>query len=292
MTRLLRVVASGLAVAVMAIPMAKPAFAQEEGEKELGWFYTAELGFALAGGNASTTALNFGGGIRHEWSNATWLIGAAGLRAEQTTRTRTAVGADPTSFNAVEESSTDLTAETYQASTRYDRQLGGLWYAYAFGAWLRNTFAGIDSRWSAGAGVGNAWIDTDRVRFKTDYGLTYTNQSDVVPDPTITDSYVGIGAAADFWYKITSTTDFESQIVFATSFADSGNWRSNWLNALQVAISDALAFRTSLLFQYNNRPALEIVPLENPLGTPTGEFVPLELQKLDTFFTISLVLSI
>jgi putative salt-induced outer membrane protein YdiY len=272
-----------------------PAWAQEEGaeqgEKELGWFYTAELGFTLAGGNATTNSLSFGGSVRYEWKKASWKIEGVGLRAEQTNRTRIAVGADPTDFIVVETSDSELTAESYLASTRYDRSLGGNWFAYGAASWLRNTFAGIDSRWTLGTGVGNAWFDTDRLRFKTDYGLTYTNQSDVVDDPRVSDSYVGIGVAADFWYKVTSTTEVESQLEVISSFSDGSNWRSNWLNSVQVAISEALALKASLLFQYNNLPALEAVPLENPLGTPTGETVPVELDKLDTFFTIGLVLS-
>jgi putative salt-induced outer membrane protein YdiY len=184
-----------------------------------------------------------------------------------------------------------VTAETYLVDSRYDRMLGGNWFAFAAGAWLRNKFAGIDSRWTLGTGVGNAWVDTERMRFKTDYGVTYTNQTDVVPDPRVADSYAGLGAGLDFWYQVTSTTDIQSQLNFISSFADSGNWRSNWLNSITVAISQALALKSSLLFQYNNMPALEAVPLDNPLGTPTGQTVAVELDKLDTFFTVGLVLS-
>lgn len=292
MKRLVRAATVGMTAVFVALAFtASPAVAQDDDEKPVGWFYTAELGFTLAGGNASTNSLSFGGSIRYEWDNATWLIEGAGLRAEQTRRTRIAVGTDPTSFTVVESSDSELTAESYLAGTRYDRMLGGNWFAYASGAWLRNTFAGIDSRWTLGTGVGNAWVDNDRTRFKTDYGLTYTNQTDVIPDPSVSDSYVGLGAAADFWYKVTPTTDFESRLNFITSFADSGNWRSNWLNSITVAMSEALALQASLLFQYNNVPALEAVSLDNPLGTPTGQTVAVELDKLDTFFTVGLVLS-
>lgn len=292
MRRLVRVAAAALPTACITLAFAvTPAVAQDDEEKELGWFYTAELGFTLAGGNASTNALNFGGSISHEWDNATWLIEGAGLRAEQTTRTRTAVGTDPANFTVVEASSSEVTAETYLALTRYDRMLGGNWFAFGAGAWLRNTFAGIDSRWTLGTGVGNAWVDNEQLRFKTDYGVTYTNQADVLPDPRVSDSYVGLGVGGEFWYKVTSTTDIESQLNFITSFADSGNWRSNWLNSIQVAMSEALALKASLLLQYNNQPALESLSLDNPLGTPTGQSVPVELDKLDTFFTVGLVLS-
>lgn len=291
MTHLVRIAVAIPAAAIAFSGLASPALAQEEDEKPLGWFYTAELGFTLAGGNASTNSLSFGGSIRREWENASWVVEAAGLRAEQTTRTRIAVGADPTDFVVVETSNSELTAESYLATTRYDRDLGGNWFAFGALGWLRNTFAGIDSRWTAGLGAGNAWWDTERLRFKTDYGLTYTNQTDVVPDPEVADSYIGLGVGADFWYKVTSSTEIESQLNFISSFADGSNWRSNWLNSIQVAISQALALKASLLLQYNNRPAFESVSLDDPLGTPTGQTVPVELDKLDSFFTVALVLS-
>ena len=291
MTRHVRATATIVAAFIAVCRSASPGLAQEEDEKKLGWFYTAELGFTLAGGNASTNSLSFGGSVRHEWKNASWKIEGAGLRAEQTSRIRTAVGPDSSNFTVVEASNSELTAESYMLATRYDRDLGGNWYAFGAAAWLRNTFAGIDSRWTLGTGVGNAWYDTDRLRFKTDYGLTYTNQTDVVPDPSVSDSYIGLGAAAEFWYQVTSTTSVESQLDFITSFAEASNWRSNWLNSVTVEISKALALKAGLLFQYNNMPALEAVPLDNPLGTPTGQTVTVELDKLDTFFTVGLVLN-
>jgi hypothetical protein len=38
-------------------------------------------------------------------------------------------------------------------------------------------------------------------------------------------------------------------------------------------------------------PPAEAVPLEFPLGTPTGESVLVSLKKLDTIFTTSLVVN-
>ena len=60
MTSLVRVAAAPMAAALMTLAVTvTPALAQEEGEKELGWFYTAELGFTLAGGNAGSSSLSY-----------------------------------------------------------------------------------------------------------------------------------------------------------------------------------------------------------------------------------------
>jgi putative salt-induced outer membrane protein YdiY len=225
------------------------------------------------------------------WDRSSWLLEGTGLRAETTTSTRTAVGASQDDFTIEERSTSELTAENYFLGTRYDRLLSGNWYAFGSGAWLRNTFAGIDARYTLVGGVGNLWVDSDRQRFSTDYGLTYTDQTDVIENPAISNSYVGFMLGYDYWRHLTSTTEFASQLFFNDSFSDTDNWRSSWLNSIQVSINQALALKASLLLQYNNQPALQAIPLENPLGTPTGETVFVELDELDTYFTIALVLT-
>ncbi|MGB5659717.1 MAG: DUF481 domain-containing protein [Thermoanaerobaculia bacterium] len=282
---------SFLVLVVLALASITPASAQED-DKELGWFYSAELGYVLAAGNAESTSLNFGGSVRGEWERSSWLLEGAGLRAETTSRVRRAVGASPADFTIEDQSTDELTAENYFFGTRYDRSLSGNWYAFGSGAWLRNTFAGIDARYTLAGGVGNAWVDNDRQHFSTDYGVTYTDQTDVIENPAVSNSYAGFMVGADYWRQLTSTTEFTSQLFFNDSFSDTDNWRSDWLNSIQVSINEVLALKASLLLQYNNRPALEAISLENPLGTPTGDTVFVELDELDTYFTIALVLTL
>ena len=65
--------------------------------------------------------------------------------------------------------------------------------------------------------------------------------------------------------------------------------RGDLTNALSVTISDNLAFRTSLQLLWDKQPSLAGVPLEQPLGTPTGETVFVPLDKLDTVLSVALV---
>jgi putative salt-induced outer membrane protein YdiY len=280
-----------LVLVVFASVSIAPAVAQED-EKELGWFYSAELGYVLAAGNAESTSLNLGGSVRRAWERSGWLLEGTALRAETTTRTRSAVGTSQDDFTIQDQSASELTAENYFVGTRYDRMLSGNWYAFGSGSWLRNTFAGIDARYTVVGGVGNVWVDTEKQRFSTDYGLTYTDQTDVIENPALSNSYAGFMLGYDYWRQLTSTTDFSSQLFFNDSFSDTDNWRFNWLNSIQVSISQSLALKASLLLLYNNQPALEAISLENPPGTPTGETVLVELDELDTYFTLALVLTL
>ena len=70
---------------------------------------------------------------------------------------------------------------------------------------------------------------------------------------------------------------------------DTDDLRGDFTNALSVAINDHLALRTSLQLLWDNQPSLAGVPLEQPLGTPTGETVLVPLDKLDTVISVALV---
>ena len=68
--------------------------------------------------------------------------------------------------------------------------------------------------------------------------------------------------------------------------------RLDLTNALSIAISSALALKPSLQLLWRNDPALTEVALVESDGTPTGESVRVALEKLDSFFTLALVLKL
>lgn len=159
-------------------------------------------------------------------------------------------------------------------------------------SWNRNTFAGIENRYVLVAGVGNTWVDSEVSKFRTDYGLTYTRQEDVVENPNVKDSFAGLRLSYDYVRALTETTEFGSQLVFDDNLNNTEDFRAKFLNSLGVAISQKLALKTSLLLAYDNLPSLTTVPLFFPDGTPADEAVAVELDKLDTYFTVALVVKI
>ena len=56
-------------------------------------------------------------------------------------------------------------------------------------------------------------------------------------------------------------------------------------------MSTHLALKISLQWLFDNEPAFREFELENPLATPTGTQVVVELDELDTIFTSSLVVN-
>jgi putative salt-induced outer membrane protein YdiY len=59
-----------------------------------------------------------------------------------------------------ETTTSELSAASYFARSRYDREFSS---AFAFGGagWERNTFSGIQNRYSIVAGLGRTWIEGD-----------------------------------------------------------------------------------------------------------------------------------
>ena len=195
----------------------------------------------------------------------------------------------PTDFVVNRQTDRETTAENYHLRGRLNRSISDRFFYYGGVGWERNTFAGFNARVVAEAGAGNTWADTDATRFKTNYGLTYTVQDDVVDNPNTSDSFAGLRVGGDFWKQLTSTTAFESLVTLDQSFSRWEAFRADWLNSVSVDISEVLALKAGLQLLFNNDPALKLVPLEQPAGTPTGETVLAPLEKLDTQFTIALV---
>jgi hypothetical protein len=279
-----------LASAALAFAMcaAVPTTLLGQDEDELGWFYTAEVSAVMTGGNAVATTLGFGGTIKAIWENAALDIRGGGLRTSTGTITRTAVGTT-SDFDVTRNTNRETTAENYFLRGRINRTITEQFFYYGGAGWERNTFAGFNARVVAEAGAGNVWANSDATRFKTNYGLTYTVQDDVVENPDVSDSFAGLRVSGDFWKQLTATTAFESLVTLDQSFSRWEAFRADWTNAVSVDISDALALKAGLQLLFNNEPSLTTVGLEQPAGTPTGETVLVPLEKLDTVFTIALV---
>src|SRR5690606_29495331 len=144
-----------------------------------GWRFSGELTSVLSLGNAEALTFGLGGNLEHRDGGNLLKLETGGMRTESVLVTRRAVGT-PGDFEIEETEQREKTAEAYFARARYDRAIGESFFAYGGADWMRNTFAGIESRLVLAGGGGNTWIDHDRGRFKTNYAVTYTFQTDVV----------------------------------------------------------------------------------------------------------------
>ena len=276
------------AMTILGVTSLGTAWAQDE-EEELGWSETAELTVVFTGGNAEASTLGLRNELTRKWEGSTLLATAGALRAESSTFTRTAVGTSPTSFEVTKDSVTALTAESYYARGQYDRALSARTFWYAGTGWERNTFAGIDNRYSWGGGVGNTWVDSDRSTFRTSYGLSYTLQDDVTEVPGTDDTFAGLRLSYDYRQQLTPNTEFTSVLAADDNLEETADFRTDLINAVAVSMSGRLALKVSWQMLYDHQPSLVSLPLVQPTGMPTFGTVLVGLDKMDNFVTFALV---
>jgi len=250
-------------------------------EPETGWKDVAELTFVLTSGNATSSTFGFKNTADYLWPRAAFQLSAGGVRTRSGTVTRTATGT-PENFSVSETTDTRTTAESYFLKGRLDRNLTGTLFMFGGAGWDRNTFAGVDNRYAFVGGAGRAWFSEDTRHLKTDLGLTYTIQDDVVENPEVDDSFMGLRGSYDYFRKLTDNTDFTSVLVADQNLNETSDLRADWTNAVAVSMSDRLALKTGFQLLYDKTPALVAVPLgDGEVLTPLG--------KVDGIFTVAIV---
>jgi putative salt-induced outer membrane protein YdiY len=288
--RLLRPISShvsSITALLSLVAFTAPALAEDE--REPGWYDEAELSFVQTGGNAEASTFALKNTLERLWENALFSFHAGALRAESTTFTRFAVGT-PADFEVIEDESSALTAENYYARLRYDRDVRADFFWFGGAGWERNEFAGFSDRFTAVGGVGNWWWQGDAGHFRTDYGLAWTQQDDLVDDPSIGDSFLGLQLSWDYLRKIGENASYQNLFVVHENLDETDDLRGDMIQSLQVAMTERLALKVSLQLLYDNQPALTAVPLHDDEG-PTGAVVLTELEELDSLFTAALVVS-
>ncbi len=276
-----RIPAAALALALLTFVVAPtgPLAAQDE----TGWTDVAEFTFVQTAGNASSSTFGLKNTLDRIFENGAFKLTLGGVRTSSTQRSTEAVGT-PSDFSPVETSG--VTAANYFARARYDRSVSENAYVFGGSGWNRNTFAGIENRYNFVTGAGRTWRDGEGVRFKTDVGVTYTVQDDVIPTPGASDGFFGLTASWDYLNQITETTQFGSELIVDENLSDTDDLRADFTNFIAVAISDQLALKTSLQLLFDNQPALEQFTLR---GTTTQ--VTRDLESVDSVFTVALVVN-
>ncbi len=282
---------SAVAIGLLVLFVAGPGALSGREEKKNGlfhpWAATAEVSYVVTGGNTATSALSLGTSFSRKWTNDTLLFKGYILTSNATTTTRTAQGTVD-DFSIIEDKVTRQVAENYVLGGQYDRHISKRLVGQAGLSWDRNRFAGVDDRVMVTTGFGYGWVEDPRTQIKTSGGLTYTVRQYVGQD---TESFAGFRLTVAGDQKILDSSAFSTLFVFDDNLNRSSDWRFDWANSVTASISKSLALKVILRTLYANVPALQNLPLIDPVGDPTGLFVPFPLKKLDTFLTTSIVIN-
>jgi hypothetical protein len=280
--------------AILGLAAWSPSAAEEE---KLGWADTAEFSFVATGGNSETTTLGLKNALTRTWEKALFTLNAGAIRAESEVAQGGVAEGDPDNPGNNERiTESEDTAGSYFVNGRYDREITERFFWNAGAGWERNKPTGIENRYTALAGVGNLWVDSERVTYRTTYAATYTDQEDVVEDPGKEDSFAGLRFTSEWRQQIGERTTYTNLLILDENLDETDDLRADWTNSVAVAINARLALKASLQILYDNLPSLE--ELDELVRDPaTGEFVgtgntiKAELDRVDTFFTTSLVVN-
>lgn len=143
------------------------------------------------------------------------------------------------------------TSSRWLVAGRYERALTEQLFAFAEANYLKDKFAGFDSKIQFGPGVGYEFLNTDRHRLKGLGSLLYTwdNYTD-----DGTDSYATGKLAGDYTWQILENLKFRQHADYQVSLEDMSVYFVNTNTGLEVKVKANVSVGLSYLINYQNQP--------------------------------------
>jgi len=233
---------------------------------KLGWSNNADLSLVLTAGNSAAQTWGFTDELRHVWKDARFEFGVNVVRSNTSDDRffrvdpglEFPVGGAPANppMSLIKPAPT-LDAANSLVRTSYERNITPRFFWNAGGSWDRNDDAGILNRYITYAGVGHKWIDYERRRFATSYGVSYTDREEEKPDPEKDRRFAGARLGWDYMEKFSTGATFDNRFEANMNLSDSSDSSINTTSALTVSIVSHLSLKVSLQWLYENEPALE-----------------------------------
>src|SRR5262245_60164378 len=251
---------------------------------KLGWSNSTDLSLVLTAGNSAAQTWGFSDQLRHDWTNARFTFEANVVRSDTSDDRfflvapglEFPVGGAPTnpSTSLVTPDPT-LDVATYLLRGSYRRDITPTFFWNAGASWDRNDDAGILNRYIVHAGVGNKWVDHERRRFSTNYGISYTDREEEEPDPEKDRRFAGARFGWEYMERIKTGNTFDHKFAANVNLSDPSDYSIDTTSALTVSVVSHVSLKVSLQWLYEHEPALEsdldviaIVEVINPDGIP------------------------
>jgi hypothetical protein len=254
-----------------------------------GWYSKSGLSFVMTSGNSGTSTLGAKAEVKRLWPKATFALTGSAVRAQASDPSRRAVGR-PTDFR-IEDGPSVVKAAKYDATATFDRRVTDRLAWQVGAAFERDRFSGVKGRTLGLAGVTYLFANRKDFTLKSGLAATITHQSEVVADPNTKDTFAGLRLSADAERKFGASTTYVGGLAVDENLEDTADARVRFANALAVSMSRRLALQVGLLLLYDHQPSLVELPLFDAAGVPSGLVVPARAAKLDTTFTVSVVVS-
>jgi hypothetical protein len=207
-----------------------------------------------------------------------------------------------------------LDVANYLLRGTYERNISPKFFWNAGASWDRNDDAGILNRYIVHSGVGHTWVDTERRRFASSYGISYTSREEEEPDPEKDRHFAGARLGWDYMERFNPGATFDHKFAANVNLSDPSDYSIDTTSSMTVAVVSHVSLKVSLQWLYEHEPALEsdldviaFVEVINPDGIPSSGDERLRTlsaggsklvigsadarkEKLDTVFRTALVI--
>ena len=194
------------------------------------WSGQGELSFVSTSGNSDTQTLGVGAEVAYQPLPWSFTFKSTFLRNE----------ADG------EEKANSLTA-----MLRGARVFSPRLEAFGRADFVRNRFAGIESRWSGEGGVAYALFPAPPQKVRAEAALGYATERGVDAEDR---SYPFARAGVFYEWQISKTAVYTEELSFVQDLEDTPNWRIVNAGAVTADVTTVLALRVSFALLYSNEP--------------------------------------
>jgi putative salt-induced outer membrane protein len=149
------------------------------------------------------------------------------------------------------ESDGEEKANSFAAMLRGARAISPRFEAFARGDYLKDRFAGIESRWSGEGGVAYSLFPSPPHKLKFEGALGYVAENRV--DASDRD-YPSARVGALYEWRISKSAVYAEELSFIADLDRTSGWRIVNAGSLTADVSSVLALKLSFAILYSNEP--------------------------------------
>jgi putative salt-induced outer membrane protein len=191
---------------------------------------TLDAGLVNASGNSDFTSANLG--EKATWGMSGWSVTqAAKVLYGETDRVRT--------------------TESYDVNLRLERALSARIGVYVFGAYQRDPFAGLATRWSGGPGLSYGVVRAPHDTLGVEAAITQQSERTTAP---VERSFAATRTAALYKHSFASKASFTQSLEWTANLKTSADYRLNSETALIAPLSSKIGLRLSYVIRFDNQP--------------------------------------
>jgi putative salt-induced outer membrane protein YdiY len=135
---------------------------------------------------------------------------------------------------------------------KYDRYWDDQWYGYANAKLEHDRIAALYYRVAPGVGLGYQWFETEKMKFRTEAGLTYIHEEF---DPSGTNDSIAVRLAYAYDNKLTDDVVLFHTLEYLPAIDDPADYILNTDLGIRASLTDDFFAQFKILYKRDSTPA-------------------------------------